>query len=70
MPSAYRTSVGGVPDGRRRIDVDRVDEPSLLRLLDIGALDVEVRDDGGGAAILPDGGPRDEAMRALSACPT
>lgn len=48
-----------------RIDVTGVDEPTLLRLVDLGALDVEFSaQEGSGAALLPDGvSPEDVARR-------
>lgn len=48
-----------------RVDFALADEAALLRLLELGALDVEVREDGGGAAILPDGVTRGEVAQAL-----
>lgn len=48
-----------------RVDFQSADEPALMRLLDLGALDAERADDGRGAAILPDGVSRGEIAAAL-----
>lgn len=52
-----------------RIDFASADEAALLRLLDLGALDADLRADGHGAAILPDGVAPAEVAQALRACP-
>lgn len=48
-----------------RIDFAHADQAALLRILDLGPLDVDVRANEGGAAIMPDGVAPAEVARAL-----
>lgn len=49
-----------------RIDIERIDESGLLRLLDLGALDIESSDEGrGAAALMPDAVSPQEVTQAL-----
>lgn len=50
-----------------RIDILAVPDDALDRLVDLGALDVEARDDGGLAALMPDSMPPERVARALGA---
>jgi len=48
-----------------RVDFTHADEAALLRVLDLGALDVDLELDGRGAAIMPDGVVPADVARAL-----